>query len=762
MTNLLFYSGLGIAAAALIIFIVMLFFRHKFFRENSNNKQRVFIISLLIFAGVFFIGGLIAFTGYTQTRQETTVLAFVENSSNAYSRGDIEEAVRYALQALPVYQNVFMAPRTPQAIRALADALEIYKLSDTFRPFGTWELPAEPTSLSISPDGKTAVAVYADEALVFDTETLEAKVRLPMIQSEMTRAVFLNNSQLVYTGEIGVTVYDFQADDVLWFGKPATNIAVSQNGYIAIVFEDENETTIYDSDGNVIATLSFAGRKQHVTPNYEFADMDNNLFTFNSDGSLLAVSFSDGSLVIFDLLDSANSRTILYPSDFTRFDGGFFEHYFAFSAIDGTESAVAVLNLVRDEQIVGFQDERRLIVTVDESGIYLQSENMLLKLDPSSGEEIEITYSSAGINAFAGDANYMLVSAANNISIFDRGLNLLDERQNAYLYDFVQLAGEYAILGSRDSTILRVLKLMTDSDAIIFTYESGFEHSDIRVNEDRTRVIMRSEESFRVYDIIGNLINETQIPDAEHVSEFRFSQNDLNPVVIYPNALRIYSGDDGSLLYEQTGLKSVFFAYYGVSIFDSSGALSLVNLDTASVEFIANVDGDFAAYCGLIVDSAFLQGRELLGAFETATNYLFVVSNGEIGSVYNETGHRLFDVPATRTCEVFFTQNSIVISSADIPATVYDNRTGIFIDLLEPNLNLVSLIPIGDNIVSKYRTDDSRHFGILLDENFEPIATLPRFIDVADNMLIFHCYGVLRQSRIFSVEELISVAIDPF
>jgi len=760
MTNLLFYSGLGIAAAALLIFIITLFFRRKLFGEDSN-KRRVFLILLPIFAGAFFVGCLIAFTGYTQTRQQTTVYAFVENSSDAYRRGDIEEAVRYALQALPVYQNVFMAPRTPQAIRALADALEIYKMSDTFRPFGTWELPAEPTSLSISPDGRTAVAVYTDEALVFDTETLEAKARLPMIESEMTRAVFLNNRQIVYTGEIGVTVYDIQDDNVLWFGKLATNIAVSQNGYIAIVFEDENETTIYDSDGNVIATLSFAGREQHVTPNYEFSDMNDNLLAFNSDGSLLAVSFSDGSLVIFDLIDSANSRIILYPSSFTRFDGGFFENYFAFSAIDGIESAVAVLDLDRDEQLVGFQDERRLMVAVDESGIYLHSENMLLNLDPTSGEEIELAYSSAGINAFAGDTSYMLVAAADSISIFDRGLNLLDERQNEYQYDFVQLAGDYAILGSRDSTILRVLKLMTDSESVIFTYEPGFEHSDIRVNADQTRVVMRSNESFRVYDITGSLISETQIPDAELVSEFRFSQDDVNPVVIYPDALRIYSGGDGSLLFEQTDLRSVFFAYYGVSILDNNGALSLVGLDTASVEFIANVEGDFAAYCGLIVDAAFLQGRELLGAFETATNYLFVVSDGDTGFVYNETGNSLFEIPATRTCEALFTPNSIIISPEDIPAAVYDNRAGNFIVLLEPNMHLVSLTPIGDSIVSKYRTTDGRYLGILLDENFEPIATLPRFVDVTDNMLIFHCRGVLRQSRIFSVEELISVAINP-
>jgi len=760
MTNLLFYSGLGIAAVALIIFIITLLFRRKLF-GNSNNKRRSFLILLPIFAGVFFVGCLIAFTGYTQTRHESTVHVFVEQSANAYRRGDIEEAVRYALQALPVYQNVFMAPRTPQAIRALADALEIYKMSDTFRPFGTWELPAEPTSLSISPDGRTAVAVYADEALVFDTETLEAKVRLPMIESEMTRAVFLNNSQLVYTGEIGVTVYDFQGDNVLWFGKPATNIAVSPNGYIAIVFEDENETTIYDSDGNVIATLSFAGRSQHVAPNYEFADMDDNLLAFNSDGSLLAVSFSDGSLVIFDLTNSANSRKVLYPSNFTRFDGGFFENYFAFSAIDGTESAVAVLDLVREEQIVGFQDERRLIATVDENGIYLQSANMLLKLDPASGELIEMAYSSEGINAFAGDASYMLVATADNISIFDRGLNLLDERHNAHLYDFVQLSGDYAILGSRDSTILRVLKLMSDSESIIFTYEPGFEYSDIRVNEDHTRVVMRSEESFRVYDITGNLISETLIPYADFVSEFRFSQNYINLIVIYPDSLRIYSGSDGSLLFEQTDLRSVFFAYYGVSILDNNGALSLVNLDTASVEFIANVEGDFAAYCGMIVDSAFLQGRELLGAFETETNYLFVISNGEIGSVYNEAGNNLFDIPATRTCEAFFTTDSIVISPTDIPAAAYNNRTGVFIGLLEPNMHLVSLTPIGNNIASKYRTAEGRYFSILLDENFEPIATLPRFIDVADSMLIFNCNGVLRQSRIFSVEELISVAIDP-
>jgi hypothetical protein len=205
----------------------------------------------------------------------------------------------------------------------------------------------------------------------------------------------------------------------------------------------------------------------------------------------------------------------------------------------------------QNKQTVGFKDERRLIVSVNESGIYLSSDNMLLRIDPVTGEETEITHINIGIDAFANDANYTLVAAADNISVFNTKPQLLDTRRNAYVYDFAQLAGDYSILGSRNSTELRILQLRTNRDAEIFTCDPDFEYRDVRINADLTRVIMKTDYSFRVYDINGDLINETQIPDTNLVSEYKFSPRNRNLAIIYHDALRVYSGSDGTLLYEK-------------------------------------------------------------------------------------------------------------------------------------------------------------------------------------------------------------------
>jgi hypothetical protein len=211
---------------------------------------------------------------------------------------------------------------------------------------------------------------------------------------------------------------------------------------------------------------------------------------------------------------------------------------------------------------------------------------------------------------------------------------------------------------------------------------------------------------------------------------------------------------------KKTDLQSVFYAPYGVSILDNDGTLNLVDLETATAEYITNVEGDFAAYCGMVVDTAFLQGKELIGAVKTQTGYLFVVSDGISGFVYDENGFRLFEVPVNRTSKAFFTLNSMVISSQHITAAVYDIKTGDFINLLEPGMHLESLTPVGENIVSKYRTIDGRQFGLLLDMGYEPIASLPKLADVAGDMLIFDCSGILRKSRIYTIEELIVIAAE--
>ena len=758
MSELLFYGGVTAASVSLIAFIAsaILFLRKS--DQQTPNSRIISMILLPALAAAILLNSGLAFIGFSRMEQLQSAFAFVEYSSNAFNKGDTEAAVSYALQALPEKQNIFMAPYTPVAKKALADALGVYKLSDAFKPHAAFTLPSEPLQLNISPDCKTAAAVYPHEVMVFDIESSQVKAALPMAGYALADAVFLDNSRLAFAGESGISVYDMETNTILWSGKPATSVAVSQKGDIAIVFMDNNETTVYDAGGQVKVTLSFAGKKLRTAPNDSFVDANDNIFTLNEEGNLLVISFSDGSLALFDLYNSENSYEILHPSDFIRFDGGFFHNYLAISASQTATSSIAVLDLEASDQTVGFRVDKHNIVTTDKTGIYISSENLLEKLDPVTGDRQEIASYESGIRAFARDDRYMLVTTVDsNFLLFNADYKLLDKRLSNYISDFVQLAGEYAILGSRGSPELQILKLDKYAEAEMFSYDPAFKHDDARINAERTRVLLYSKKNFQLHNINGGLINETEIPDSGFITDIQYSKKSGNLVVTYTDALRIYSGNDGSLKFEEAGLRSVFYAPYGVSVLDKEGMLNLIDIDTASPQLIADEKEGFAAYCGMVVDSALLEGRELIAAVEVNGGYVFVISDGTTGSVYNEKGKRMYNVPAEGKCHVFFTDSSIIISPLHGPPSAYSLQSGKLVGSLEQDSVLTDIKQIDDYLVCTYRSDGDRH-GVLLDTGYNQLADLPDLTDISDNTLIFDCDGSLRQSRLYTIDELIDMA----
>ncbi|MDR1560250.1 MAG: hypothetical protein LBS84_11260 [Clostridiales bacterium] len=753
MSELLLYGGLAAAVISLAAFILSVVL------SRARLSRRPVGVLLTALAVIFLLSAFLSFTGFRQLRELRSAFADIEDSYGEYDKGDSEAALTYALRALPEKRGIFSPPYTPEAKKALTDILGVYKLSDTYKPYAVHKLPSAPIYLGISPDGKTAAAVYASAVLIFNTETSEEKANLPVIDSGPAEAVFMDDNRVAYTGENGVSVYDIENDTILWSGKPATRVAVSQNGVIAAVYKGDGETTVYNAEGGILTTLSFAGKSRLVDPDGDPSGGNDNLFALNKDGSLLAVSFSDGSIDMFDLDNSENSFELTLPLDYTRIEGGFYDKYLALSARNAASSAYAVLDLETYKQTAGYESKEPSIMSVNSTGVYLSTDNLLIKLTPATGERQEIANPDSGIRAFATDGGYTLISSDDgNICLFDSNAVPLDKRPGGSPYDFARLAGGYAVLGSRDSPDLRLLKLDTYDESEIFTYDPAFKHDEARVNADNTRVTLFSRESFRLYDINGDLLNETLIPDSDSVSEQRFGKESGNLAVMYKDALRIYSGADGTLIYEKTDLKSVFYAPYGISVLDKDGELSLVDIDAAAPGYVSEIQGDRAAYCGMDADSAFLGEGEVIGAAETQDGFLFAVSDGTSGSVYDDSRKKLFDIPIEGQSEAFFTPEAVVISPLRGTPAVYSLKTGKFLTLLEPDTRIVSIIQRDDYLISEYIAADGERGGSLLDVDFNPLASLPRLTDTTGDTLIFDCVGSLRQSRIYPIEELIAMA----
>lgn len=509
---------------------------------------------------LFLAGGAMAFTGQGQMERTQNAYALAEYSANALRSGDVSGAVDYALEALPENRGLLDPPYVPQAQRALANALGVYDLSDGFKPHNVISLAAAPLKLAISPEGTGLAAMLQGQALIFDAESGETLAELPADASALSDVVFADEDTVFYAGEGALQAYSIENGTELWSGQPATAIALSGDGTIvAGVYKEEQKATVYHAKtGEVVKTVDFQGKCQSVAVNDIFADPEDNLLTLSQDGRWLAVSFSDGALWVYDLETEDNDIEIYDVSDYTHFEGGFFGSYFAFVSTAAEDSVFAVVDVENMVQTGGFSSTLPFHTNADESGIYVATEDILVKIHPETGEQTEVAYTNgADIVTFARSDAYTMVTTADGVlSFFDSEAVLLEQYTSEERCDFAALAGPFVVSGNRDTPALRVMKLENHADAQLFSYEKTYPHSEARISADGQTVMLFRYDGFRLYDIDGTLLAEVSIPDAEEVydQQYRRNENGSYLEVIYNNGMiRTYSAVDGSLLSEVAG-----------------------------------------------------------------------------------------------------------------------------------------------------------------------------------------------------------------
>jgi len=745
--------------------------------KNDPRSRRVRIARSATAAvlSVMLAAGLSAsFTGLKLIDIEKTMITNAQASQNALTKGDVSAAADLAersVQPDSVF-GIFSPPIPAVSEKSLADALGAYDLSDGFKPYRSVLLPSAPLMADLSPDGKTAAAVYAHEAAVIDMESGEISLRLPMAQSALAEARFLNDTTLVCAGRDGLCAYNITTGAKLWGGSPATAVAVSANGSaVAAINRDDTFATLYDASGAVKARVDFDGRKQRIAANDSFANPRSNLFAPSADGRFLAASFADGSLSVFDTLDPDNPHDIFQASDFIRFEGGFSGSLLAFSATNPQSSKFTVVDASNMEQLGGLESPNRYGVAANESGIFISLNNQVSRLDPKSGEETELAYANSDVNGFAVGGGYILAALDGGCAFFDEDARLVCRFNRDYPTDITLISGGYAMLGGRDRPDMTILRLERHEDKQIFAYDSKISYDEARVSADGSRFTLFSWQGFRLCGKSGAPIRDQRIPDAEHVYDQQYSKASGNLAVMYKDALRIYSGADGAAIFEETGLRSVFYAPYGVSVLDAGGRLRLIDPDTGAEIWSKDTGTDetnqinqtsdetFAAYCGMTVDSAFLNGQKLIGAAKTAGGYRFAVSDGINGAVYDQNGRELFAFPVTGEAEAFFTDTAAVISPTHGTPAAYSLKNCKKIADLEKDAYLTYITQMDGYIVSQYISTDGDHFGVLLNAAFQPVASLPRLCDISgDNLVFDYPQGVLRQSRVYSLDELLGLA----
>ena len=216
----------------------------------------------------------------------------------------------------------------------------------------------------------------------------------------------------------------------------------------------------------------------------------------------------------------------------------------------------AVVDLDTREQTGGFAAARPFQVQADESGVYVCTDNILVRIDPVTGEQTELAYTDGDIAAFARSEAYTLTAAADGaLSFFDRGARLLEKHKDTAC-GLVGMAGRFAIAASRDVPALRILRLEDRSAAQMCAYDDAYPHDEARISADGSTAMLFRYDGFRLYDMAGELLADVDIPDAEQVYDQQYRRDGSGSyleVFYNDGTVRAYSAEDGSLLRQTAG-----------------------------------------------------------------------------------------------------------------------------------------------------------------------------------------------------------------
>ncbi|WP_164545508.1 WD40 repeat domain-containing serine/threonine protein kinase [Paenibacillus albus] len=522
-------------------------------RENDprvKRHKRMRMMTAIICIAVLMFGAFSTVMGLKRMQSEQASLKLAEYSANAMADGDSVKAVQYALDALPT-PGIFTSNYTPQAQNALANALGVYDLEDGFKPHKVLELPSETLKTVLSPNGKTAAAITLGELTIYDTETAGVIATLPSMDSALSDVEFINNNRLVFAGKEGICLYDISQKQKVWTGKPATEIAVSADGSsIAAIYKDEGHATVYNGNGKVASEINFEGKKQRIAVNDSFANPNDNLLALSANGEWLAVSFGNGALSLFNVKDPNGTVELYDKSEFFHFEGGFSGNFFAFSSTGAKSSVFGVIDMHSLAQTGGFESKNPFGVIANESGIYISNENKVVRINPISGEQVELAYTAADVASFAIGKEGTLVGLKNNsFAFYDSDARLTMQFKGAFKADFVGMNGDYAIVGNRNTPNIRVLK--QEHNPSIFDYDSSYVHDEARLNANGSTVMLFSLEQFRLYAIDGKLLKEVKLPETEQIYDQQYKRDKKGSrlEVIYNDGhTDIYSGDTGELV----------------------------------------------------------------------------------------------------------------------------------------------------------------------------------------------------------------------
>lgn len=555
---------------------------------RTKRLKRQSKIAATVLAVIFLSGGVMAFAGNTQLRHEEEAARIVAEQQAEQERIAKEaeqlakEAEQTAKDALELIQSAQTALSTgkvdtariaaldalekntqynAQAQYALTEALGVYDLADGYKADMALTLPSEIIKQTVSPDGKYAAVLTSGQFNVLELTSGAVIAELPTSASALNDAAFADDNTLVYAGADALCAYDLTNRHELWRTDGAvTALSISADGLVAAASRADGTgaETYRVQTGERLASVSYGSLMRSEPVNTMFGDPENDIFVLDKAGRYLAVSFADGALMIYDTQDADGEIEIFDQSEYTFFEGGFYDRWFGFVASDGTNSDFYAIDMKALDMAGSMSVPGTMRLRVDTDGFCLSQNGVLVRLDIDSGKQSELAFTESGIAAITRANGITLLKASDGRLLFyDADAILFDSHDNIPC-DFISLAGDCAVLSNRDSASVRVLRMKTHSDKQLFTYDANWLHDEARVSTDRSTVMLYDYHGFRLCGMDGTILAETALPDAEQVydQQYRHGDNgDYLEVIYNDGTTRTYSAADGSLLSETAGEK---------------------------------------------------------------------------------------------------------------------------------------------------------------------------------------------------------------
>ena len=521
---------------------------------RTKRQKRNLIAEITVFSLLLVLEGGVVFTGLTQMERLQTARVMASESSEMLAEGNVRGAVDRAMDALVRSPGLFDIPYTAEAQLALTNALGVYDLADSFKPYSTIELPSAPFRVVQSPDGSRLAVCYAYEMSVYDIASGELIKSLPTLESAMCEVRFVNEDRLVFSGKDGIAMYDINADKVIWNGEQATAIALSDDKTVAAAINGKDDKiTFYAADsGKVISVRELEGKHPDIPENDNYADACRSIFELNGSGSMCAVSLTEGYLGIIDVFDESGDLIIYDTSDYSYFNGKFLGDIFGFSASGKTGAVFGIVDWVNGQYIGDMQGNTPFKILTYDDKLYVSQNDTVVQMNTDDFSQSEAAYTeNKNITALDVSDKYIISAFDGGYSIFSNGAYILQSEVCDATPDFVLINDKYAVIANRNSPTIEILGFKEHSAETLLNYDPGIIHSEARLLSDRSGAMLFSINNFTVLNSDGSIRKTVELSEPDKIYDQQYHhENDSLEVIYYSGKVITYSAMTGDIISE--------------------------------------------------------------------------------------------------------------------------------------------------------------------------------------------------------------------